>query len=482
MDNTQKETPFLWGVLRYLKADPLPFHVPGHKGGKGMDPEFRELLGSRALALDLTNIAPLDSTLHEAQTLAAITFGANHTWFSVQGTTTPLMAMIMAVCSPGESIILPRNIHRSVLSGLILSGAKPIFLHTPVDPDLGIHHAVTPEQVKEALELYPEAKAVLMIHPTYYGFASNLTEIVHIAHEHGVPVLVDEAHGSHFHFHEKLPPSAMASGADLVASSVHKLGGSLTGSSCLHLQGDRISPQRMETMLNTLTTTSASFLLLASLDAARRHLACHGRTIVDRAIQLGEEARARINMLPSLWCPGKELISWRESVYATDPTKVLVHVRNLGISGQEAERWLCQHFRIQVELSDLQNILCIITGGDSEQSINRLVESLDALSRYFGPFAKKQKPLIIQENYPLLALTPREAFYANTGMVSLEESMGQIVAECVMTYPPGIPLILPGEIMDQATYNYIRSCQEWGLMIQGAEDGSLGMIRVVRGD
>lgn len=492
MGKNQEQAPLFSGLQRYLATNPVPFHVPGHKGGKGMDLELREFLGGRALSLDLTNIIPLDdlhqphSLIKEAQLLAAEAFGSDHAWFSVQGTTTPIMAMIMAVCSPGDKIIMPRNIHRSALSGLILSGAKPIFLEPFVDPLLGIHHPMTASQVAQALRLHPDARGVFVINPTYYGFAGHLAEIVRVAHAYGVPVLVDEAHGSHLHFHPRLPLSAMEAGADIAATSVHKLGGSLTQSSILNLKGNRISPRRVQAMLNTLTTTSASFLLLASLDAARRHLALHGKRVIEEAIALAEETRYRINAIPGLWCPGAEMVG-QEPVYAYDPTKLIIFAHNLGLTGRALESRLSGNYGVEAEFGDLYNVLCLITSGDDEKSVGRLLAALRDIAEASVKTTERLNPapldsLQTMAVQPKLLLTPREAFYASTDTVLLHESIGRIVAEWIMTYPPGIPLILPGEIMDQAAYNTIRQCQAAGLTILGTEDDNMAAIRVVRSE
>lgn len=477
----QELAPLFSGLVEYLATNPAPFHVPGHKGGKWMDPEFREFFGERALAFDLTNINPLDdlhqpkSLIREAQKLAAEAFGADYSWFSVQGTSTAIMAMIMAVCNPGDKLILPRNIHRSVLSGLICSGAKPIFLYPKLDPLLGVGRGVSAAQVLEALNEHPDAKGVLLVHPTYFGFATDLQEIVRLVHSRGAVVLVDEAHGSHVHFHEKLPVSAMQAGADLAATSVHKLGGALTQSSILHLKGDRIAPARVQTMLNTLTTTSASFLLLCSLDLARRNLALRGYEQMEMAINLAEQVRKEINEIPCLFCPGGEVGFY-------DPTKLVVYVRDLGITGHQAELWLGQYHGVQVELGDLNNILAIITAGDDHITVTRLVEALHALSSQFrtGDHKLHYQDRMVECSQPRLALTPRDAFYAPQKAVSLPKSLGCIVGEWIMTYPPGIPLILPGEVMDEATYEHILHCLGAGLTILGTEDQSLRTIRIVR--
>lgn len=485
---SQHETPLFTGLLNYIKNNPIPFHIPGHKKGKGMDPEFRSFIGENALKIDLINIAPLDD-LHQphgmiqaAQKLAAEAFGADETFFSVQGTSGAIMTMVLAVCSPGDKILVPRNVHKSVLSAIIFSGALPIFIYPEIDRELGISHGISTEAVEKALHVHPDAKALLVINPTYFGVSANLEEIVRVAHEYDVPVLVDEAHGIHIHFHEELPMSAMQAGADMAATSIHKLGGSLTQSSVLNVKRGRVSPQRVQAVLSMMTTTSTSYILLASLDAARRHLATVGHKEISRAIGLARSTRETINQIEGLYSPGKDLLH-SNATTAIDPTKILISLRGLGISGYEAEGWLREHHRIEVELSDLYNILCIVTSGDDEDSMQILLNGLRDLSETFKHEANSPiKPAIPVHvpAMPKLALSPRDAFYAQTEQIPIEKSEGRIIAEFVMVYPPGIPIFTPGEIINKDNLDYISENIEAGLPVQGPEDQTLKTLKVVK--
>ncbi|WP_188428707.1 aminotransferase class I/II-fold pyridoxal phosphate-dependent enzyme [Kroppenstedtia guangzhouensis] len=481
----QAHTPLFTCLKKHAMKNPLPFHIPGHKKGKGMDPEFRQFMGDQALSIDLINIQPLDDLHHphgviqEAQYLAAEAFGADHTFFSVQGTSGAIMAMVMSVCSPGDKIIVPRNVHKSVLSALILAGGHPVFVHPVMDEELGIAHGVTRQGVEKALNLHPDTKAVLLINPTYFGVACHLEEIVDLAHSWGIPVLVDEAHGVHTHFHENLPLSAMQAGADMAATSVHKLGGSLTQSSVLNLREGLISPRRVQTIISMLTTTSTSYLLLASLDTARRYLATQGKERIGKALQLADLARRRINEIPGLRCVGREILGG-EATHAMDETKLIIHLHSLGITGYDAETWLREQWNIEVELSDLYNILCLITPGDSAESIDTLVQALEGLSREFCTGGqRKVEPVRIPE-LPVLAVSPRDAFYGDTVPVPFLESAGRIIAEFIMIYPPGIPVLLPGERITEENLQYIIEHRNAGLPVQGPEDPEIRMIRVLR--
>uniref|UniRef100_UPI003D1F802B aminotransferase class I/II-fold pyridoxal phosphate-dependent enzyme n=1 Tax=Kroppenstedtia sanguinis TaxID=1380684 RepID=UPI003D1F802B len=481
----QAQAPLFTRLQTHARKDPLQFHIPGHKKGRGMDPEFRRFMGDSALSIDLINIEPLDDLHHphgviqEAQDLAAEAFGADHTFFSVQGTSGAIMTMVMSVCHPGDQIIVPRNVHKSVLSALILAGGHPIFVHPVMDEKLGIAHGVTLQGVEEALHHHPDVKAILLINPTYFGIACHLEEIVDLAHSRGIPVLVDEAHGVHTHFHENLPLSAMQAGADMAATSVHKLGGSLTQSSVLNVREGLIHPRRVQTMISMMTTTSTSYLLLASLDTARRYLATHGEERIGDALRLADLARRRINEIPGLRCVGREILGG-EATYAMDETKLIIHLHSLDITGYDAETWLREQWNIEVELSDLYNLLCLITPGDTEDSIHRLVEALEGLSQEFYTERQGRVDSVRVPEVPVLAVSPRDAFYGETVPVPFTESAGRIIAEFIMIYPPGIPVLLPGEQITQENIEYITEHRDAGLPVQGPEDPQIRMVQVLK--
>ncbi|KXZ17950.1 aminotransferase class I/II-fold pyridoxal phosphate-dependent enzyme [Bacillus nakamurai] len=482
----QHETPLYSGLKKHANRQPVQFHIPGHKKGAGMDPEFRQFIGENALSIDLINIEPLDDLhapkgmIKEAQELAAEAFGADHTFFSVQGTSGAIMTMVMAVCGPGDKIIIPRNVHKSIMTAIVFSGAVPIFIHPEIDDELGISHGITLESAERALTEHPDAKGLLVINPTYFGVAADLSSIVKLAHSYSVPVLVDEAHGVHIHFHDQLPLSAMQAGADMAATSVHKLGGSLTQSSILNVREGLVSKDRVQSILSMLTTTSTSYLLLASLDVARKRLATEGRQLLEDTIILANQTRERLNQIEGIRCVGAE-ITGSKAAFSYDPTKLIISVKNLGLTGHDVEKWLRESYNIEVELSDLYNILCIFTPGDRADDADRLVNALAEISKRASAneFAHKQTEVLLPE-IPLLAMTPRDAFYANTEIVPLKESAGRIIAEFVMVYPPGIPIFIPGEIITEENISYIFKNLDAGLPVQGPEDATLEMIRVIK--
>ena len=482
---SQQNTPLFSGLLEHIKKNPVQFHIPGHKKGKGMAPEFREFIGDNALSMDLINIAPLDDLhqpkgiIKEAQDLAAEAFNADHTFFSVQGTSGAIMTMIMSVCGPGDKIIVPRNVHKSIMSAVILSGAIPIFIHPEIDKALGISHGISIHSVKSALEQHPDAKALLVINPTYFGVSADLKSIVDIAHSYHIPVLVDEAHGVHIHFHDELPLSAMQAGADMAATSVHKLGGSMTQSSILNVKGNLVSYKRVQAVLSMLTTTSTSYLLLASLDVARKELATRGKELLDQTIQLANSIRKQINEIEHLTCVGEEILE-TEAAYDYDPTKLIISVKDLGLSGYDVEIWLRAHYNIEVEMSDLYNILCIITTGDTEKEADILVSALKHLADERHSLAEKIDTQVLLPNIPLLAVSPRDAFYSETELVPFDDSEGRVIAEFIMVYPPGIPIFIPGEIITEDNLRYIKKNMEAGLPVQGPEDYDFKMLRVIK--
>jgi len=480
----QSLTPLFTALRKHADRKPVQFHIPGHKTGLAMDPEFRQYMGDRALAIDLVNIGPLDDLHHptgiidEAQKLAAEAFGADATFFSVQGTSGAIMAMIMAVVGPGDEILVPRNIHTSVLSAIILSGARPYFLQPEVDLYLGIAHGVRVETVATGLEKHPGVKAVLLINPTYFGVATDLHAIVNMAHKKGVAVLVDEAHGVHTHFHDELPPSAMSAGCDLAATSVHKLGGSLTQSSVLNVREGLVRAGHVHSILSLLTTTSTSYLLLASLDAARRQLAMHGRELLTKALQLARQARQQLNDIPGIYCFGAEILH-SSATYAYDPLKLTIRVADIGLSGHDVETLLRETYNIEVELSDLYNVLCIVSTGDTLDTIDLLVKAIADIAANAHPDTA-YKPVIVVPSTPVLAMNPREAFYADTVVVPLREAVGRVIADVIKVYPPGIPVLLPGEVVTLDNVLYIEENLRAGLPVQGPDDPTIQKVRVVK--
>ena len=445
----QQETPLFAALKKYVEDKTVSFHVPGHKGGKGI-PEFRSFVGENILSIDVTSgILDLDTicnplgVIREAEDLAASAFGADYAHFLVNGTTSGIQAMILSVAGPGDEIIVPRNAHRSVVGGLILSSAKPVYIKPVIDDYMGIAMGITPESVRRAIVEHPNAKAVFVINPTYYGVASDLKKIVEIAHSYGKPVIVDEAHGAHLGFHPDLPVSAMEAGADMSAASIHKLVGSMTQSSILLVKSDLIDDRKVKAAMNLTQTTSPSYPLMASLDVARKQIALNGRQMLTNTIKLCERARKQLNDIKGIYVMGHD-VEGTDGCFAYDSTKIAINVREIGLSGFETEKLLKYKYHIQMELSDLYNVLAVGAIGDNEESINTLVAAIKDIAQKYGRKNVVKITSELPENQEMV-VSPRFAFYSEKRVVPLEEAEGEISTEMLMAYPPGIPILCPGE-------------------------------------
>ena len=477
----QNRAPIYEALEQFRKNKVVPFDVPGHKRGRG-NPELVQLLGKQCVELDVNSMKPLDNLCHpisvikEAEELAAEAFGASHAFLMVGGTTSAVQSMVLTACKKGEKIILPRNVHRSVINALVVNGATPIYVNPDVDKKLGIALGMKISQVEKAIEDNPDAVAILVNNPTYYGICSNLKKIVEIAHAHNMLVLVDEAHGTHFYFGENMPITAMAAGADMASVSMHKSGGSLTQSSFL-LTGPNVSAGYVRQVINLTQTTSASYLLMVSLDIARRNLALNGREMFHKTVQFVNYAREEINRLGGYYAYGSELCNG-DSFYAFDTTKLSIHTRNTGLAGIEVYDLLRDEYDIQIEFGDIGNILAIVTAGDRELEIERLISALSEIKRLYGG----DPTGMLNSEYipPDVALPPQQAFFAEKEAVPLRFSIGRVCAEFVMCYPPGIPILAPGERITEAIVSYILYAKEKGCSLTGSQDMTLSSLQVVK--
>ena len=373
------DIPLLNALRKSAQRQHSAFYAPGHKQGKGISSQLSEFLGKNVFVADLPELPELDNlfapagVIAKAQELAADTFGADKTWFLVNGSTCGIMAGILAVCGEGDKIILPRNIHQSAIASLVLSGAIPVFINPEYDIQEGLAYNVTPGAVHQALAEHPDTKAVMILHPTYQGICSDLRAIADITHQHNIPLLVDEAHGAHFAFHDSFPPSAMSAGADLTVQSTHKTLSAITQASMLHLQGDRICPQRINRALQLVQSTSPSYLLLASLDAARHQMATQGKELMGKTIELATEARNNIATIPSL----SILKTYtKPGCNNSDLTRLTINVSQLNITGFEADEILHEQLNVTCELPLLRHLTFIISLGNTPQDIQNLINAL----------------------------------------------------------------------------------------------------------
>lgn len=479
--NDQRNAPLYAALENFRKKRIVPFDVPGHKRGRG-NPELVQLLGEKCVGLDVNSMKPLDDLCHpssvirEAEDLAAAAFGAAHSFFMVGGTTSSVQNMIFSVCKEGDKIIMPRNVHKSAINALVMCGAIPVYVNPEVDKRLGISLGMEPKKLLQAVEDNPDAVAVLVNNPTYYGICSDLKSIVKIAHEYGMKVLVDEAHGTHFSFNDDLPVSGMAAGADMSAVSMHKSGGSLTQSSIL-LLNKSMNADHVRQIINLTQTTSASYLLMASLDISRRNLALNGKNSFAKVMQMASYAREEINDIGDYYAYGRELINGT-SVYDFDVTKLAVYTRDLGLAGIEVYDILRDEYDIQIEFGDISNMLAYISIGDRLQDIERLVGALDDIKRLF----KRDKAGMLSAEYvnPKVVVPPRKAFYSEKISLPLRAAEGKICTEFVMCYPPGIPILAPGELITKEIIEYILYAKSKGCSMQGTEDFEVERLNVLK--
>ena len=483
----QNQTPLIEALKACTTRSHAPFYTPGHKRGQGISPIFSDLLGKEIFRADLTELAELDnlftpqSVILAAQELAAEAFGAEKTWFLVNGSTCGIAAAILATCRMGEKIILPRNVHSSIISGLIFSGAIPIFINPEYNSDLDLTYSITPELVKAALIKHPDTKAVLIVYPNYNGVCGDLKAISHLTNQYNIPLIVDEAHGAHFHFHPELPTSALTAGADLTIQSIHKTLGAMTQASMLHIQGNRIDIDRINKALQLVQSTSPSFILLASLDAARHQMAIHGKKLMSQTWELAQEAIIKINQIPGLSTP---LINSKKSpgFLDLDQTRLTVNVSEIGFTGFAAEEILDKKFHVIPEFSSWQNLTFIISLGNTKADIQNLIQGLNNLT-HVTPLTSECQPCKNRNDAKIphdLSISPREAFFASSEVLPIEQTQDRICAEIICPYPPGIPVLMPGEIITKSALEYLQEIQNMGGFINGCADETLQTLKVVK--
>ncbi len=489
----QERMPFVEALESYKNEYFIPFHTPGHKIGSGAHTILKEWMGP-ALPYDLGVMYALDDlhepegALKEAQDLTAQLYGAGYCWFSINGTTALIEAMIMGTVGPDETIIIPREAHRSVISGLVLSGAKPVYMDCQFDERWGIPLGVSLEDAVRTMEAHPEAKAILLVYPNYYGVGVDIVNIVKEAHKRGLIVLVDEAHGPHLPFTDCLPIEAIEANADLVAQSTHKSVGSLTQTSWLLGQGSRFNVRRITQMHQMLQSTSPNYIFLSSLDMARHQLATEGKALVNRAVELSLYVRDELNKISGISTMEYNYI--QDQVINYDCTKVLIDAKGLGLTGVEFEQLLRKH-RIEVELVQSHHVLVLITIGDTMSSVEALIKAVQAVSDevlansfsvegYYenqGDSLTKASTLLPN---PIVRVTPRNAMYANREQVPLKEALNRIAGETIAYYPPGIPCVAVGEEISASVLQYIENRKALGYVPNGADDMTLETIWVLQ--
>ncbi len=484
----QDATPYVDALLAYTALDPGRFQVPGHKGGAGADPAMRELVGDIGLRNDVpsvtegVDVGPEPTPFQQAQMLAAEAWGAARTWFLINGASQGNHSTCMALAHMGKEVVVQRNVHSSVIDGLVLSGMRPTFVSPEIDGELGIAHGLTPDSLAAALEATPNAVAAMIVSPTYFGACADVAALAEVAHSRGLPLVVDEAWGAHLHFHPDLPQDALAAGADLVTSSTHKIVGSLTQAAMLHLgAGGRIDAAVVDRCVSLVETTSPSGLLTGSLDAARRLASVHGAELLTETLAAIARTREEIAAIPGLAVLGAEMVG-RPGVADWDPLRLSVDVRGTGSNGYRLFKTAFYVSGIDLELYS-ENVVVAIFGLGEPAAVagKRLVKALrhavDELETEPGPPQEKLAP---PPPWGKLVMTPREAFLGPQEVVAFDAAAGRVAAEGLAAYPPGIPNVLPGERLTEETLAYIRESIAHGGYVRGSSDRELKTLRVAR--
>ena len=485
----QTTTPYLDAVLRYRASGYTPFHTPGHKLGKGAPAKMVEAFGLPLLQIDVAVAGGVEDTrestglVQAAEALAAAAYGAELCIFLVNGSTSGVQSLIMTLAGPRDTVVVPRNSHKSVAAGLIFSGAMPYYVEPAIEPDWGIPLNVRREDVAAALQRVPDAAALFVTSPTYNGFAADLRGIAGLAHEAGLPFIVDQAWGPHFRFCSRLPDDAMGAGADAAVTSIHKLISGLTQSSIVMARGERVNLHRLASVAKMTQSTSPQVLIYASIDAARMQMATEGEHLWSRAVELADWAREGIGRIEGLRCLGHECLSW-PGVAAFDPTRLTVTACGLGHSGWELETILRDSYRIAVEAADPLNVVLNATYADTMEDMRVLVEALtDYAARYRERRVTSTASRALLLKLPAFTrqvLSPHDAFFSPSAPLPLRESVGYVSAEMVTPYPPGIPVIAPGEEISEGIVEYLTEASARGVHLHGPEDSSLRTLRVVR--
>jgi arginine decarboxylase len=479
----QNKTPIFDAIMKYINLKPAYFRIPGHRFERGISKRWKDVVGDEIFKFDLTETSLVDDlhnpegVIKEAQLLAQEVFHAEHSYFLVNGTTCGNEAMIVSTAFAGQKVAIPRNAHKSALMGLIISGAEPIYIFPELSREWGIQGGITPEDVKEMFKTNPDCKGVMVVSPTYYGVCSDLRGIAKVCHEHNAVLMVDEAHGAHMYFSDQLPDGALVQGADMCAQSIHKVTGSLTQSSMLHVNSSLVDINRLEATLHIVQSTSPSYLLMTSLDMARHDLAVNGQEMIKNAVELSDYARDEINKINGMTCVGEDLIG-KAGVKELDTTRLIISARKVGITGFELKELLYEEYGVDLELSDYINVLAIVTFANTKDDIDRLLLALNDIAK-----KHKRDDEVVNEIFlpdvPKRILTPREAFFSVKKDIPWSEARGKIAGEMIAPYPPGIPVIYQGEIVTDQVWEYIEDYRIHGRHLHGPADSNLKTFKVI---
>lgn len=470
---SQSSAPLADALVQCAHRHRAAFYTPGHKGGHGISSVHRTVFGDDIFRVDVPELPELDDlfapegVILAAQQLAAEAFGAEQTWFLVNGSTCGVEAALLATCGPGDKVLVPRNAHQSVLSGLILSGAMPVWIAPVYDSDWQLALGVTAGAIATALDQHPDAKAVMVVSPTYEGVCSDIAAIAKVVHGYDIPLIVDAAHGPHFAFHDGLPPSALSGGADIVVHSAHKVLAAFTQAALMHVQGARCDRSRLAQALRMTQSSSPSYLLLGSLDAARHQMANQGKMLMERTLTLAHAARCQLE--------GHVAVLDVSDVFQQDLTRLTVDVAALGTTGFEADAWL--HGRgVTAELPTLHQLTFIISLGNSAHDIERLVQELKQVPATECIASWQQSCLEL----PVTGVSPRSAFFSPTAIHAVEDAVGYLSADVVCIYPPGIPQLMPGELITEPVIQTLKTAQAAGAHLSGLSDPTFQTLRILQ--
>ncbi|TVP94869.1 MAG: aminotransferase class V-fold PLP-dependent enzyme [Acholeplasmatales bacterium] len=485
MTLNQRATPLYDALWAYANDTTLPFDVPGHKKGVAIPKRFREDIGEQVFKMDANSTKALDllsnpeGVIAEAEKLAAALFQADHAFFLVNGSTAGVQNMILATVGEGEKIILPRNVHKSAINALILAGAVPVYVEPAIEPYSGLAMGVPTNTFIEAIAHHPDAAAVFLLHPTYHGFTCDVKAIATAAHAHGMAVLADQAHGSLFSLHEKLPQSAIALGADLATLSLHKSGGSLTQSSLLLLREGLVEKGRVRTAINLMQTSSASYLLMASLDVARADLAATAHARIEALLTHLDAFRQRLAKMPALRVLDQTLCQGGHA-FTHDPMKLCIDISAYDTSGFEVYDRFKSDANIQLELAESRVVLALASLADDAVSLSALARTFESMFETMPLRAKTREPFVLM-TFPPRVLTPREAYYKPSESMAAVDAVGRIAADALMIYPPGIPIVVPGEVItEKVVEQFVRWFESDNFLVGGTAKGADVFIRVIK--
>jgi arginine decarboxylase len=470
-----ERTPVLDAIEQFRREDHYTFALPGHRQGRGVDERTLSVLSRGAFEADVIDAK---SAVPEAEELLADAVGAREAVFATCGSSISIHTAMLTVTGPGRTILIDRNVHKSVVASLILAGAHPVWLRPRWDHENQIAHPATAEDVAGVLRRHPEISAALMITPTEYGTGADVRAIAGICHGHGIPLLVDEAWGAHFPFHPDMPTAAIRSGADIVVQSLHKADGGLCQSSVMLVGGDLVDPVDLRLRLDLITTTSPSSLLYGSIDGFRRRMVREGEQLLTEAVRQAAALRERLDRVPGLKVLDSSIVG-HDGVAEWDPLKLTVDVSGLGITGYQAQDWLARECRLTMQLGDSRRIVCSLTYADDRTATDRLAAALERLAAD-PPAPDRPSPAVppLEDLNLEQAMSPREAYFAATEQVA--DPVGRIAAEMISPYPPGVPAVLPGERLTEAVVTYLRTGKDAGMTLPDVADPELKTFRVVR--